>query len=50
MAGVALKEGKDYKRSEKMLRQAAHLAPDDVVIRRQLAQVVALNVVYNSNA
>jgi tetratricopeptide (TPR) repeat protein len=47
MAGVTLKEGKDYKRSEIMLRKAAHLAPDDVMIRRQLAQVVALNVVHN---
>ena len=48
LAGLALKEGKDYKRSEMMLRRAAHLAPDDVVIRRQLAQVVALNVVHNA--
>jgi tetratricopeptide (TPR) repeat protein len=46
-AGLALKEGKDYRRSEIMLRQAAHLAPDDVLVRRQLAQVVALNVVHN---
>ena len=46
-AGLALKEGKDYRRSEVMLRQAAHLAPDDVLVRRQLAQVVALNVVHN---
>jgi tetratricopeptide (TPR) repeat protein len=46
-AGLALKEGKDYRRSEMMLRQAAHLAPDDVLVRRQLAQVVALNVVHN---
>jgi tetratricopeptide (TPR) repeat protein len=47
LAGLALKEGKDYRRSEVMLRQAAHLAPDDVLVRRQLAQVVALNVVHN---
>ncbi len=46
-AGLALKEGKDYRRSEIMLRQAAILAPDDVLVRRQLAQVVALNVVHN---
>ena len=46
-AGLTLKEGKDYRRSEVMLRQAAHLAPDDVLVRRQLAQVVALNVVHN---
>ena len=50
LAGLALKEGKDYKRSEMMLRQAAHLAPDDVIVRRQLAQVVAINVVHNPRA
>jgi tetratricopeptide (TPR) repeat protein len=50
MAGLALKEGKDYKRSEVMLRKAANLAPQDVNIRRQLAGVVALNLVHNPNA
>jgi tetratricopeptide (TPR) repeat protein len=50
LAGLALKEGKDYKRSEIMLRQAAHLAPDDLLVRRQLAQVVALNVVHSLHA
>jgi tetratricopeptide (TPR) repeat protein len=50
LAGLALKEGKDYKRSEIMLRQAARLAPDDVIVRRQLAQVVAINVVHNPRA
>ena len=47
LAGLALKEGKDFRRSETMLRQAANLAPDDVMVRRQLAQVVALNLVHN---
>jgi tetratricopeptide (TPR) repeat protein len=46
-AGLALKEGKDFQRSEAMLRQAANLAPDDVLVRRQLAQVVALNLVHH---
>lgn len=46
-AGLALKEGKDYRRSEAMLRKAANLAPQDVNIRRQLAAVVALNLVHN---
>lgn len=48
-AGLALKEGKDYRRSEVMLRKAANLAPQDVNIRRQLAVVVALNLVHNPN-
>jgi tetratricopeptide (TPR) repeat protein len=47
LAGLALKEGKDYRRSEVMLRKAANLAPQDVNIRRQLAAVVALNLVHN---
>jgi tetratricopeptide (TPR) repeat protein len=47
LAGLALKEGKDYRQSEVMLRKAANLAPQDVNIRRQLAAVVALNLVHN---
>lgn len=46
-AGLALKEGKDYMNAETMLRRAAELAPNDVSIRRQLAGVVALNLVHN---
>jgi tetratricopeptide (TPR) repeat protein len=46
-AGLALKDGKDYREAEAMLRQAAELAPKDVSIRRQLAAVVALNLVHN---
>ena len=46
-AGLALKECKDYKNAEAMLRQAAQLAPKDASIRRQLAAVVALNLVHN---
>jgi tetratricopeptide (TPR) repeat protein len=46
-AGLTLKEGKDYLRSEVMLRRAASLSPNDVIIRRQLASVVALNLVHN---
>jgi tetratricopeptide (TPR) repeat protein len=46
-AGLALKESKDYKTSEVMLRRAVSLAPNDVTIRRQLAAVVALNLVHN---
>jgi tetratricopeptide (TPR) repeat protein len=46
-AGLALKESKDYKTSETMLRRAVSLAPNDLLIRRQLAAVVALNLVHN---
>jgi len=46
-AGLAFKESKDYKSSETMLRRAVSLAPNDLNIRRQLAAVVALNLVHN---
>ena len=46
-SGLALKECKDYKNAEVMLRQAAQLAPKDTSVRRQLAAVVALNLVHN---
>ncbi len=46
-AGLALKESKDYKSSENMLRRAVSLAPNDLAIRRQLAAVVALNLIHN---
>jgi tetratricopeptide (TPR) repeat protein len=49
-AGLALKESKDYKSSETMLRRAVSLAPNDLTIRRQLAAVVALNLVHNPRA
>ena len=47
LAGLALKESKDYRSSETMLRRAVNLAPHDLNIRRQLAAVVALNLVHN---
>jgi tetratricopeptide (TPR) repeat protein len=46
-AGLALKDGKDYLESESMLRRAADLAPNDPTIRRQLAAVIAINLVHN---
>ncbi len=46
-SGLALKDSKDYLGSEFMLRRAAELAPENVLIRRQLAAVVALNLVHN---
>ncbi|MFZ6030987.1 MAG: tetratricopeptide repeat protein [Chloroflexota bacterium] len=45
-AGLAFKDGKNYIEAENMLHQAAKLAPKDVAIRRQLAAVVALNLVH----
>ncbi len=49
-AGLALKESKDYKTSETMLRRAVSLAPNDLAIRRQLAAVVALNLIHNPHS
>ena len=46
-AGLALKDSRDYMGAESMLRHAAHLAPQEVSIHRQLGAVVALNLVYN---
>ncbi|HNT54950.1 MAG TPA: tetratricopeptide repeat protein, partial [Anaerolineaceae bacterium] len=44
-AGLALREIKDYSGAETLLRKAAQLAPRDLVIRRQLAAIIALNMV-----
>ncbi|MEX1247640.1 MAG: tetratricopeptide repeat protein [Anaerolineales bacterium] len=46
-AGLALKEAKDYSAAEAELRQAARLAPKDRNIQRQLATVIALNLVHH---
>lgn len=46
-AGLLLKASRDYPAAEKMLRRAAEKAPDDVAIHRQLAALVALNLVHN---
>lgn len=46
-AGMTLKETKDYPNAERMLRKAAHLTPEDVSIQRQLAAIIALNLVHN---
>jgi tetratricopeptide (TPR) repeat protein len=47
LAGLAFKDSKDYIQAETMFRRAAHLAPKEVSIHRQLAAVVALNLVHN---
>ena len=46
-AATTYKESRDYRNAEYMLRQASQLAPTDQNIRRQLAAVVALNIVDN---
>jgi len=47
LAAAAYKDSKDYQNAEYMLRQAAELSPNDPMIRRQLASIVALNLVNN---
>lgn len=46
-ASLALKASRDYQGAESMLRRAAELAPNDLAIHRQLAALVALNLVHN---
>jgi Flp pilus assembly protein TadD len=46
-AGLVLKANRDYQGAESMLRRAADLAPNDIAIHRQLAALVALNLVHN---
>lgn len=46
-AGLALKEAKDYNAAEAELRKAAKLAPQDRQVQRQLAAVIALNIVHH---
>lgn len=45
-AGLVLKEAKDYSAAEAELRRAAELAPKDPRIQRQLAGLIALNLVH----
>jgi len=45
-AGLTLKELYDYAQAERMLRQAAKLAPTDLRIRRQLGVLATLNLVH----
>ncbi|MDD5368083.1 MAG: tetratricopeptide repeat protein [Anaerolineaceae bacterium] len=46
-SGLAMKEMKDYPNAELMLRKAAQFAPEDLNIRRQLAAMIAINLVHN---
>ncbi len=47
-SGILLRDLKDYLGAEKMLRIASDLSPRDTSIRRQLAGVVALNLVHTA--
>jgi len=46
-AGMALKDAKDFTAAESALRKAANLAPKDRNIQRQLAAIIALNLVHH---
>jgi tetratricopeptide (TPR) repeat protein len=46
MAGIILKECKDYVGAEVMLRRAVTLAPKDLYIQRQLGAVIALTLIH----
>lgn len=45
-AGLTLKGCRDYQGAENMIRRAAELAPRDRMIHRQLAALIALNLVH----
>jgi Tfp pilus assembly protein PilF len=43
-----LKESKDYRGAEQMLRKASQIEPRNVAIHRQLGAILALNMVHQS--
>jgi tetratricopeptide (TPR) repeat protein len=47
LAGLALKDGKDYAAAENMLRRASQLAPDEPHVHRLLSAVAALDLIHN---
>jgi tetratricopeptide (TPR) repeat protein len=47
MAGLALKEAKEYQAAEEMLQKAVEKTPDNPLVHRQLGAVIALNLVHN---
>lgn len=47
-AALILRDSKDYVGAEAMLQQAAKLSPDDLLVRRQLVGVMALNLIHKS--
>jgi len=48
IASQILKEGKDYRGAEQMIRKAQEIEPDNLAIRRQLGAIIALNMVMSS--
>ena len=44
--GLALKDSKNYRGAESMLRKAADLSKDDVNVLRQLGAIIAINLVH----
>jgi tetratricopeptide (TPR) repeat protein len=46
-AGQVLRDLKDYVQAEKALRQAAQIAPQEILVRRLLGAVTVLNLVHN---
>jgi tetratricopeptide (TPR) repeat protein len=47
-AGILMRDGKDFQGAENMFRKAAEILPEDLSIKKQLAAVVTLNLVHNS--
>lgn len=47
-AALAQRDNKDYLHAEKLLRKAVNCAPENIAIRRQLAAMIALNMVYHA--
>ncbi|GAG23328.1 unnamed protein product, partial [marine sediment metagenome] len=47
LAGLALKDWKDYAGAENMLRRASQLAPDEPHVHRLLSAVAALDLIHN---
>jgi tetratricopeptide (TPR) repeat protein len=45
--GLLLRDAKDYRGAETMLRRASELTKDDVNILRQLGAIIALNLVHH---
>ena len=46
--GMIMKDSKDYRGAENMLRKAAEFSKDDVNILRQLGAIIAINLVHPS--
>lgn len=48
LLGMLLKDSKDYRAAETMLRKAAEYSKDDVNILRQLGAIIAINLVHTA--